>query len=646
MPNAKKNTMRLNATLLALFALPVTFAAPDPFALTDGYIDARDKPDPFALTDAYIDARDKRTPAAAPGVQFSGVFSDGAVLQRGVAVAVYGSVAKASADVVTVTVTDQTGKTETYASPVATLGGDADAWRVELKPREAGGDFSIRAAYGADATTIANVTFGDVFFCSGQSNAWLVMNFALERNETYAAVRAGRYDHVRMRTQTRLNISDGAASYLAPPPPAYDPAGGFPEGGWLRATGGAEDVDNTVAQMSAMCWFFAAALTDVERAAGRDPAPLGLVHSSWGGTIAEMWLPNATLYGASAGCLNTTGGPPYQRKDYANGALYNGMVRPWVNYSVAGVLWYQGENNLFQCADDGGAENGPGACGVLEERTGYACLVSRLVTSWREAWGDATLPFGVVELAGGTSEGFSRSMGAFRHAQAAVKAHARTFVAAGHDVGDPWSGSEARCHEPDAPYACQREDGSPNDTPYTKFFMGSIHPRTKKWVGDRLAFAYRALVGAAPDAAPRAGPTLAGCRVDGGSLVLAFDEALLGDDGVRAWPSAAASGAPTDALMVRYGDAWRAAAIAPQHPFDEKNGTRLANFASATVALDGDNVTGVRYGWADRPFCIVDNVLEPCAPNGGPLMLAKNLLPALPFWAEVAGGECASISSA
>ena len=211
MPNAKKNTMRLNATLLALFALPVTFAASDPFALTDGYIDARDKPDPFALTDAYIDARDKRTPAAAPGVQFSGVFSDGAVLQRGVAVAVYGSVAKASADVVTVTVTDQTGKTETYASPVATLGGDADAWRVELKPREAGGDFSIRAAYGADATTIANVTFGDVFFCSGQSNAWLVMNFALERNETYAAVRAGRYDHVRMRTQTRLNISDGGA---------------------------------------------------------------------------------------------------------------------------------------------------------------------------------------------------------------------------------------------------------------------------------------------------------------------------------------------------------------------------------------------------------------------------------------------------
>ncbi|KAK7235849.1 hypothetical protein SO694_00064188 [Aureococcus anophagefferens] len=302
MPN-EKNTMRLNATLLALFALPATFAAPDPFALTDAYIDARDKrtpaaapgvqSDPFALTDAYIDARDKRTPAAAPGVQFSGVFSDGAVLQRGVAVAVYGSVA-APATPWPRTADGSNGKTETYASPVAALGGDADAWRVELKPRDAGGDFSIRCPSRRRRDDHRQRTFGTLFFCSGQSNAWLVMNFALERNETYA-------DLPR-----------------APPPPAYDPAGGFPEGGWLRATGGAEDVDNTVAQMSAMCWFFAAWAPRTRARAKAATAP-GLVHSSWGGTIAEMWLPNATLYDASAGCLNATGGPPYQRKDYANG---------------------------------------------------------------------------------------------------------------------------------------------------------------------------------------------------------------------------------------------------------------------------------------------------------------------------------------
>ena len=43
------------------------------------------------------------------------------------------------------------------------------------------------------------------------------------------------------------------------------------------------------------------------------------------------------------------------------GALYNGMVLPWVNYTIAGVTWYQGENNVFQCAPAGPGD--PHACG-------------------------------------------------------------------------------------------------------------------------------------------------------------------------------------------------------------------------------------------------------------------------------------------
>ena len=60
-----------------------------------------------------------------------------------------------------------------------------------------------------------------------------------------------------------------------------------------------------------------------------------------------MWLPNATLY---ARCRNTTGGPPYQRDDYANGALFNGMVAPWVNYTMKGAIWYQVGRRRVVCA--------------------------------------------------------------------------------------------------------------------------------------------------------------------------------------------------------------------------------------------------------------------------------------------------------
>ena len=87
-----------------------------------------------------------------------------------------------------------------------------------------------------------------------------------------------------------------------------------------------------------------------------------------------------------------------------------------------------GENNVFQCHDEGsagpssrGRSGGPGACGLVEIRTGYACLMQQLIETWRAAWSvepnttPASFPFGVVTLAGGTSEGFDNNMGAFRY---------------------------------------------------------------------------------------------------------------------------------------------------------------------------------------------------------------------------------------
>ena len=91
---------------------------------------------------------------------------------------------------------------------------------------------------------------------------------------------------------------------------------------------------------------------------GEPIVPLGLIGSHWGGTMVrsvalqnsfrrilpshlliprldqvEMWQPNATLNAQV--CKNDTGGPwaPWQLKrwDIAGGALYNGMVLPYVN---------------------------------------------------------------------------------------------------------------------------------------------------------------------------------------------------------------------------------------------------------------------------------------------------------------------------
>ena len=68
------------------------------------------------------------------------------------------------------------------------------------------------------------------------------------------------------------------------------------------------------------------------------------------------------------------------------------MVRPFQNMTIKGALWYQGENNVFQChgseSNAQGANSGSGgpfACGTVETKTGYACMMENLVNTWREA---------------------------------------------------------------------------------------------------------------------------------------------------------------------------------------------------------------------------------------------------------------------
>ena len=74
----------------------------------------------------------------------------------------------------------------------------------------------------------------------------------------------------------------------------------------------------------------------------------------------------------------------------------------------AGWLWYQGENSL------------PYDAGNYQEGTGYACMMAKLVSSWRAVWSstpgttDPLAPFGIASLADGTDEGFGVNMRQFR----------------------------------------------------------------------------------------------------------------------------------------------------------------------------------------------------------------------------------------
>ena len=189
--------------------------------------------------------------------------------------------------------------------------------------------------------------------------------------------------------------------------------------------------------------------------------------------------------------------------------------------------------------------------------TGYACLMVKMVADWRALWSASSgtapdAPFGLVTLAASGGEGGS-DIASMRLAQTGsygVLPNAlmpNTFLAQAGDLDDPVSSLNcyhAGCcsnmsKSPSCTLGvgcdkiCQHQppgtvpDFSWADTP---IYMGPIHPRCKKPVGNRLARAAAASVYAKGGAAT--GPTITGCAVSGDkkSIVIKFNQSMFAGD--------------------------------------------------------------------------------------------------------------------
>src|SRR5512142_847218 len=94
-------------------------------------------------------------------VKLNSLFSDGAVLQQGVAVPIWGTASEGER--VTVKFQDQT----------VTTTAKNGRWLVRLKPLKAGGPYTLTATgevIKSNPAVASNVLVGEVWLCSGQSN--------------------------------------------------------------------------------------------------------------------------------------------------------------------------------------------------------------------------------------------------------------------------------------------------------------------------------------------------------------------------------------------------------------------------------------------------------------------------------------------
>lgn len=152
------------------------------------------------------------------------------------------------------------------------------------------------------------------------------------------------------------------------------------------------------------------------------------------------------------------------------GGLFNGMISPALNYSVKGVIWYQGESNT----------------GNPEE---YRDLFPALIGDWREHWDELELPFLYVQLTNfmePKDQPGESKWAELREAQRQTLSIPNTGMAVTIDIGE-W-----------------------ND----------IHPLNKKDVGERLARSARNV--AYGEDIVHSGPMFDSAEIKGNKVLLTF----------------------------------------------------------------------------------------------------------------------------
>lgn len=463
---------------------------------------------------------------ASAAVKVAPVFGDHMVFQRDLPVPVWG--------------TADAGERVTVSAGGHEASATADGsgkWATKLPALKTSADpveVTVSGDKGGEKVTFKDVLVGEVWIASGQSNMeWIVRNSKDFEQEKASA----DYPQIRMFTVQKAVAAEPTTEL---------------KGDWKVTT--PENVGN----FSAVGYFFA---RELHKQLG---IPIGIIHTSWGGTPAESWAEASAL--ESRDSLKPIGtrwrqqaatytqrqaqwqqqaeqakaegkrppNPPTdpQKDPWRPSGLYNAMIAPLVPYAVRGSIWYQGESNAGRAYQ-------------------YRELLPAMIGTWRKAWGRSAeeFPFLIVQLANFTDppkEPGDSDWAELREAQSMTAAQPGNGIALAIDIG------EAK----------------------------DIHPKNKQEVGRRLALVALHDVYGKTDLA-YSGPAYDSMKVDGDAVRLTFKHA--------------------DGLAAKGGDALKGFAVAGE---DHQWHWADAKVEGNQVVVHSDEVkhpVAVRYAWANNP---------------------------------------------
>lgn len=459
-------------------------------------------------------------------VRLPTIFSDHMVLQQGISVPVWGWADEG--ELVVVQYRDQVVQTRARNGK----------WQVKLASMKANAQPATLLVNGNNRIELKNVVVGEVWIASGQSN----MQWALRQTVNWqAAAAASANPNLRLFYVPRVKA----------PQPVADIQGQYNNAkpAWTVAS------PETTPDFSAVAYFFG---RDLQKARG---VPVGIIHTSWGGSPAEVWMSERVLAGnpsykkdildnyqvamknfeaakarfpellAKAKQSGAKTLPQAPREPWRPTELYNSMIHPLLPFAIKGAIWYQGESNAGRAWQ-------------------YRTLFADMIQNWRQDWGQGSFTFLTVQLAPFTAilpEPADSTWAELREAQ----------ILASKNVGN-------------AGTVVITDVGDEKD----------IHPQQKEPVGARLALVARKLTYGEDIVA--SGPTFKSVSFSGGKATVTFGDAGQGLE---------ARGGDLKGFTIAGADgkfAWANAKIV---------GKDKVEVSSSAVGKP----TAVRFGWANYP---------------------------------------------
>ena len=474
--------------------------------------------------------------SAAAAVSVPNIIGDHMVLQEGKSLPIWGKADPG--EKVSVTFNKKT------ASAVADAKGK---WMVKLLKMKGGGPFEMTIAGKGNTLKLSDILVGEVWVGSGQSNMQMSVNGS---NDPEKEIAAANYPEIRLFYVKRTVAGEPEDNC---------------EGSWTVCS------PQSVPEFSAVLYFFGRELHKELK------LPVGLIHTSWGGTPAESWTSRPTLekdsdlkymvedwdktlaeypkakeaydkalaeWQKAAEKAKADGQPEPKKPGEPRGpdnpwrpsGLFNAMIAPLTPFAISGAVWYQGESNAGRAYQ-------------------YRKLFPAMIEDWRRAWGQGPFPFYFVQLANFTDalpEPADSDWAELREAQTMTLALKNTGMAVIIDIG------EAK----------------------------DIHPKNKQDVGKRLAL--NALEKVYDKEAAFSGPMYKAMKVKGNAVEIKFYHA---DGG----------------LVAKGGGALKGFAIAGS---DKKFVWADAKIEGKKIVVSSGKVAqplSVRYAWANNPECNLYN---------------------------------------